>query len=125
MVFIGETLGAVGMTTEASEQFQKIIQRAETDPEFAKTAEKAMTRVRAELVGLLRKEGKFEEALKQVDQLIKDNPKALEPLMEKGRILQDWAEKEPAHFGEAVAHWVDVADAVAGASQEAAGVSTT
>ena len=47
MVFIGETLDAVGMTTEASRQFQKIIQRAETDPEFAKTAQKAMTRVRA------------------------------------------------------------------------------
>ena len=39
MVFIGETLGALGMTTEASGQFQKIIQRAETDPAFAKTAE--------------------------------------------------------------------------------------
>ena len=106
MVFLGETLGAVGQTTEASEQFQKIIQRAETDPEFAKTARRDMTRIRAELVGLLRKEGKFAEALKQADQLIKDNPRALEPLLEKGRILQDWAEKEPAHFGEAVAHWV-------------------
>ena len=94
------------MTTEASGQFQKIIHRAETDPEFAKTAEKAVTRVRAELVGLLRKEGKFEEALKQVDLLLKDHSNSLELLMEKGMILQEWSEKEPAHFSEAVAYWV-------------------
>ena len=36
MMFIGETLNAVGMTAEASEQFQKILKRTETDPEFAK-----------------------------------------------------------------------------------------
>ena len=41
-----------------------------------------------------------------MDQLIKDNPNALEPLMEKGRILNDWAEQDPAHFDDAVAHWV-------------------
>ena len=26
--------------------------------------------------------------------------------MEKGRILEDWAEKDPAHFDQAVSHWV-------------------
>jgi tetratricopeptide (TPR) repeat protein len=106
MVFVGETLGAIGMTAEASRQFQTIIEHTETDPEFAKTAEKAMTRVRARLVGVLRKEGKYEEALKQVDLLLKDHSNSLELLMEKGQILQDWSEKEPAHFSAAVDHWV-------------------
>ncbi len=64
-----------------------------------------MTRVRAQLAGLLRKESKFEEAIALVDQLIKDNPNSLEPLMEKGRILNDWSEQDPAHFDDAVAHW--------------------
>ncbi len=106
MVFIADGLNSLGMTAEASREYQEIIQRTETDPEFAKSAKKAMTRVRAQLLGLLRKEGKFAEALEQVDQLIEDNPRALEPLMEKGRILEGWAEKEPAKLGHAVAHWV-------------------
>jgi len=106
MVFVGDAMNAIGMTDEASRQYQKIIKRTETDPEFAKTAAKAMTRVRAQLIGLLRKQGNFEEALKQVEKLIENNPGALEPLMEKGRILEDWAEKEPKHFDKAVSHWV-------------------
>ena len=108
MVFVGDTLGALGMNAEASRQYQKILRRAESDPEFAKTAQQAMTRVRAQLAGLLRQEGKHEEALKQVDRLIADYPRALEPLMEKGKILQDWSAKDPERYGEAVAHWVSL-----------------
>jgi len=105
LVFIGDTLASLDMTAEASEQYQNILKRIETDEEFKKQAEKAVTRVRAQLIGVLRKEGKFDAAVTQVDQLIKDNPNALEPLMEKGRILEAWAEKNPAKFEEAVAHW--------------------
>ncbi len=108
MVFIGDALGSVGRMAEASEEYQKIIKRTETDPEFAKTAQKAMTRVRSQLVGILRKQGQFEEALKQVEQLIKDNPRAVEPLMEKGRILKSWADKDPSKFKAAVDHWVSL-----------------
>lgn len=108
MVFIADGLNKIGKTAEASSQYQKIIGRAESDPEFAEKAKKAMTRVRAQLIGLLRKEGKFAEALEQVDQLIKDNPRALEPLMEKGRILEGWAEIEPKRYGGAIAHWVKI-----------------
>ena len=77
----------------------------DTDPEFAKRAKKAMSLLRTELLKALRKQEKFDEALKQVDQLIKENPNALEPLMEKGRILEAWAEKDPAKFDAAVGHW--------------------
>jgi len=105
MVFIGDTLASLDMTAEASEQYQNILKRIETDEEFKIAAKGAVTRVRAQLIGVLRKEGKFDAAVTQVDQLIKDNPNALEPLMEKGRILEAWAEKDPAKFEEAVAHW--------------------
>jgi tetratricopeptide (TPR) repeat protein len=104
-IFIGQSLNALGMTDPAGQQFQKILKRAETDPEFAKQSQKAMSLVRSELLKALRKQEKFEEALKQVDQLIQENPRALEPLMEKGRILEALAEKDPAKFDEAVAHW--------------------
>ena len=65
-----------------------------------------MPRVHAQAIGLLRKQGNFKEALDQVDELIKAHPRALEPLMEKGYILEGLAEKEPARFDESVSHWV-------------------
>ena len=55
MVFIGDTLGAIGMTAEASRQYRKDHPSRKPIPQFAKVAEKAVTRVRAHLVGLLRK----------------------------------------------------------------------
>jgi tetratricopeptide (TPR) repeat protein len=106
MVFIGDTLSAVGMTDEASREYQKIIERDKTDPAFAKAAAGAISRIRAQSIGLLRKQGNFEEALKQVDALIHDYPHNLEPLMEKGYILEGLAEKEPARYDESVSHWV-------------------
>ncbi len=106
MVFIGDALGAVGMTDDASREYQKIIQRDKTDPAFAKAAASAMPRVHAQAIGLLRRQGNFKEALDHVNELIKAHPRALEPLMEKGYILEGWAEKEPARFDESVSHWV-------------------
>ncbi len=108
MMFVGETLGALGMSAEASREFQNILKRTQTDAEFARHAEKGMTRLRTELLKVLRHDGKFDEALRQVEQLIRDNPRALEPLMEKGRILEAWAENDPARFDQAVNHWVTV-----------------
>jgi hypothetical protein len=94
------------MTDEASGEYQKVIQREKADPAFAKNGASAMTRVHAQAIGLLRKQGKFREALDQVNELIAAHPRALEPLMEKGYILEGWAEKEPARFDASVAHWV-------------------
>ena len=42
------------------------------------------------------KQGKYAEALKEVDQLIEDNPRALVPKLDKCRILQGWGETDPA-----------------------------
>jgi tetratricopeptide (TPR) repeat protein len=105
MIFIGETLNTIGKTAEASLLFQQILKRTETDEEFAQRAQKALSLIRTELLKALRKQEQYDEALKQVDQLIKENPRALEPLMEKGRILEAWAEKDPAKFDQAVGHW--------------------
>jgi tetratricopeptide (TPR) repeat protein len=105
MMFIGETLNAIDKTEQASDEFRKILKRTETDPEFAKRSQKAMTLIRTELLKSLRKEGKFTEALQQVEKLISEHRNALEPLMEKGRILEAIAEKNPAKFQAAIDHW--------------------
>ena len=54
--------------------------------------------------------GNYEKALKEVDKLIADNERALEPRMTKGRILQQWCEKDPSHYPEAVQHWAKTRD---------------
>jgi hypothetical protein len=105
LIFVGETLNTIGKTVEASQLFQKILDRMKTDQEFAQRGEKALSLIRTELLKALRKQEKYDEALKQVDQLIQEHPRALEPLMEKGRILEAWAEKDPAKFDQAVGHW--------------------
>lgn len=108
LVFLAEAGKEIGLTEKAREQFQAILERAGSDPAFARQAARAMTRVRAQLIGLLREEGKFDDALKQVDALLKEQPNALEPLMEKGNILQTLAEKDPKKYDEAVRHWTSI-----------------
>jgi hypothetical protein len=59
-------------------------------------------------VGLLRDEGRFEEAVKQADALIASHPRALEPLVVKAQILQAWAAKDPKHYDDCVAQWTKI-----------------
>jgi tetratricopeptide (TPR) repeat protein len=114
MVYVADRCVDVGMDAEAKDQYQRIVKRTEEDPAFAAQAGRAMTRIRAQLIGLLRKEGNNEEAFTQVEQLVKDNPRALEPRMERGRILVNWADKEREggkgedalkHYEEGAKHW--------------------
>ena len=108
IVFLAESSQDLGQNDKAREQFQAILDRAASDPAFAKAASKATTRIRSQLIGLLRSDGKFEEALPQVEALLKEQPNALEPLMEKGNILQTLAEKDPKRYDEAVQWWTRI-----------------
>lgn len=90
---------------KARDQFQAIIDREQSDPAFAKVAAKAMTRVRSQLIGLLREEKKYPEALAQVEALLKAQPNALEPMIEKGNIMQALAETDPKKYDDAVKWW--------------------
>lgn len=108
MVYLGDACASIGMTEQARQQYQRIIDRTEKDADFRASAGKALTRVRSQLAGLLRADEKYEEAMQQIEELLKSHPTALEPLMEKGRIMQGWAMKEPARFADCVAHWTDL-----------------
>ncbi len=108
LVFQAESSQDLGLNEKAREQFQVILDRAAADPAFAKVAAKATTRIRSQLIALLRSDGKFEEALSQVEALLKDQPNALEPLLEKGNILQTLAEKNPNRYDEAVQWWTRI-----------------
>lgn len=107
LIYLGDTSAQLKMAERAREIYARVltsIDKKETG-DTDEVAQKAATRIRAQLISLLRTEGKYEEANKQADALIKTHPNALEPLMEKGRILQSWAEKDPKHYDECVNHW--------------------
>ena len=108
LVFLAESSQEIGLTEKARDQFQAIIDRAAADPAFAKVAAKAMIRVRSQLIGLLRAEKNYDESLKQVEALLKEQPNALEPLIEKGNILQALAESNPKRYDEAVKWWTNI-----------------
>jgi hypothetical protein len=108
LVFLAESSAEIGLNEKARDQFQAIVDRAAADQAFARQAAPAMTRVRSQLIGLLRAEKKYEEALQQVDALLKQQPNALEPMMERGHILQALAESNPARYDEAIKWWTDI-----------------
>ncbi len=91
--------------TKARDQFLAIVSRANSDEAFKKLAAKALPRVRSQLIGLLREEKKYPEALAEIDALLKDQPNALEPMIEKGNIMQAMAESDPKKYDEAVKWW--------------------
>ncbi len=102
LLYVGEQCAAVGLTQEASQLFQSVADLAQKgDP----TAQKLLPRARSRMIAQLRKEGKFEAAMEQVEQLIQENPRSLDAQMERARILQAWAEKDPSQFDKAVAQW--------------------
>ncbi len=115
LVFLAESSQEIGLTEKARDQFQAIIDRAAADPAFAKVAAKAMIRVRSQLIGLLRAEKNYDESLKQVEALLREQPNALEPLIEKGNILQALAEADPKRYDEAVKWWTNIRLKLSGA----------
>lgn len=102
LLYVGEQCAAVGLTQEASQLFQTVAELAQNGDA---TAQKLLPRARSRMIAQLRKEGKFEAAMEQVEQLVKENPRSLDAQMERARILQAWAQRDPAQFDKAVAQW--------------------
>ncbi len=94
MVWIADTSATVGLDDAAEKQCNLFLQRVKNDEAFAKNGgAKAATKVRTILIAILVKKEKFDEALTEIQQLMTDQPRALEPRLEKCRLLQAWARK--------------------------------
>jgi len=114
-MFIADACGRIRLLEAAESQYNRILDEKKDDPKFPL----AEMRVRSQLAGLLRlkaaglvaekktddAKATFKNALAQVDAMIKAQSKALEPKMERGRILQDWSAVDPAKFPDAEKHW--------------------
>jgi len=105
MVWIAETCAVVGKIDAAEMLATAILEKRDDDEEFAERTKKAVPKLRTLLISINRQKGKYEEALAQVNVLISEHHTALEPLMEKGQILQTMADKDPDDLPKAIAHW--------------------
>ena len=95
MIFLADSCFDVNQTKNASELYEGILKRAENDPTWLGPNAGGLIKVRAQLIGLLRADKKFDEARAQAQKLIEaTGGKNLDALMELGRILQDWAEQD-------------------------------
>ena len=97
LVFLGDACFTLDLADEGGQIYQNLLDRAKDDPAFAKKPGKAQALIlaRSQLIGVLRSQGKLDEALKQADELIAKNPRALDPKMTKADILDDWAKQDP------------------------------
>ena len=107
-MYIAMVAGQIGNDRVARNLYEQVLKKAEADPEFLKKFDGQITRIRAELVGLQRREGAYDKAIEAIDGLLATKPGALPLMMERGRILEAWAEKEPQRLSDAVVHWTDV-----------------
>jgi hypothetical protein len=111
LVYIGNLFDAIDLPNEAEQQYRSVLERAKDDPDFTKDKENArlVNAVRAKQVSILRKRGKYQEAVDVATNLINQFPNALEPLVERARIYQDWAvTRDPSKFDDAIASWTEI-----------------
>jgi hypothetical protein len=98
--WVAKTSSTVGQDTAAKAQCERFLKRVERDPKQFRGAKQAqaVTLVRTLLVHLLGKTGEYEEALRQVADLIAANQRALDPRVEQCRLLYAWAMKDPGQL---------------------------
>ena len=107
LIYLGDVAAKLGNSDQSRDFYLRgIAALAPANP--GDPVDPAITRVRAKLIGVLRDEGKLEEALRQAEELVKAHPHALEPLLEKGRILLSVAKGAPERYEECVGHWTNL-----------------
>jgi tetratricopeptide (TPR) repeat protein len=99
------TLGTEEADTAATDLVKKIFVRGDNDPDFDSQIEKAKPGLRTMAATIEAKRGQYEDAVTNVEQLIKQFPKALEPRITRAQILMKWAAKDPSKYNEAIGAW--------------------
>jgi tetratricopeptide (TPR) repeat protein len=112
----GENMLKLGNPKEAGDVFRRILETYGKDTAFLARTDSAarVLRTRLKLAESLRGEGDFAEAEKLVMELKKENPKAIEPLIEEGHLLEDKAAAtgsavKTAAWNASYTHWKTLA----------------
>ena len=109
LLWISTACSAQGLTKEADDVRQRIAK----DPS-SKNKPNLVNVLIMQAIKDLEAAGNYEQAITEVEKLIKANPKSLDPLMTKARLYQEWAEKDPKQFQKAVDEWVGIRNLLGG-----------
>ena len=99
---------SIGRAKEAVAVYDEIFETAKKDPAFlgaAVAAEQRLLLLRLKKARALRKSHEFGDAQSLVDELMKARPNALDVLMERGYLLEDWAQADSTRWDESLKHW--------------------
>jgi hypothetical protein len=111
LLWAGESLLTLGKPSEANGVFQNLIQTYGGDPKFLALPEapSRLMRVKIRLAASYRGMRDFTQAETLINTLIKESPNAIEPLMERGMLIEDRALAKQAEWTDASAQWKKIA----------------
>jgi tetratricopeptide (TPR) repeat protein len=107
----GEGLLSIDAFAEAEKVLQRLLDEAISNPAFLRQAggNGRILRTKIKLSTALRGQGKFDRASSLVDEMLAQYPRIIEPLVEKGMLLESEAEAGQGSWSAAFAHWQDLA----------------
>ncbi len=106
LMFAGDSMLSLDMSKDAESVFKRMLDTYAKDPKFAGPP---LLRLQLKMAEAMRKNHKFDDALELCDKLIKANPRQLEPLMERGYLLEDWAriDRSSGRWNASFNYWKD------------------
>ena len=110
-----DNLLKLGSASEAAQVYANLIDFYAKDPEFRKTpsADSLVLTTRIKQVAALRQMGQLNEAESNLNAIIAENKRLLEPQVEKGHILDAKAEAKVGTWADAYAYWRTLAGKLA------------
>jgi tetratricopeptide (TPR) repeat protein len=112
----GESLLALGGFKEAEGVFRRVLSESITNPNFLNQAgaNERLLRTKLRLSAALRGQGaedpkKLDESASIVEELLAKYARYVEPLVEKGMLLESQAEANQGEWSAAFSHWQDLA----------------
>jgi tetratricopeptide (TPR) repeat protein len=112
----GESLLSLGAAKEAETVFRRVQTDAINNPSFLNQsgANERLLRTKLKLSAALRSQGsedprKLDESASIVDELLSQYARYIEPLVEKGMLLESQAEAGKGEWSAAFSHWQDLA----------------
>ncbi len=111
----GESLLSLGASKEAETVLRRVLADAISNPSFKDQAgQQRILRTKLKLAAALRTQGaedtkKLDEAASLVEELLSQYARYIEPLIEKGMLLEAEAEVKAAEWPEVLDHWEKLA----------------
>lgn len=107
MLWTGENILKLGDPAKAHDVFEHVLKTYGSDASALAQpgAPERVLRTRLKLSASLRGLKRFDESSSMIETLLKENPRTIEPMMEKGMLLEDQAAAGKGEWGLAFNHW--------------------